>query len=161
MKPILIVFYFCVAIVLANFMASTAQAQTSDSVQQPLEESVKNKKTKWSLDRKNAKNKHVTYQWYDADKIVEVRIIETDSVEAAAAKLRQEQTKFNGGASTKLLDYGDEAYLYKARRSDASTIILRQGKFFIYVGADRLRDAKEFVKDVCDLTKKQKITNTR
>ena len=121
-----------------------------------LEETVKKKKTKWFLAHKEMKGKEASYQWYDEDKIVAIRIIEVDSLQAAADLVSQEQMKRNGSYTTQLTDYGDEAYLYKSKRRDTSAIIFRQGNYFVSVNAARFRDAKEFAKEIYESIKSKK-----
>jgi hypothetical protein len=159
MKKLIVSWFICLGIVSIISFSRRVSAQGVSSMPRSMEESVKKKTIKWFLEHKEVKDNTVAYRWYDKDKIVSIHIIETASVEAATVMLNQERLIYNNPSKTKLTEYGDEVYLYKAGGgSDKANILIRQGKYFVSIYADRLKDAKEFAKETCEMVKAAKPT---
>jgi hypothetical protein len=148
---------FCFWVGLLMFPFSTVLSQSVDSLARTLEESVKKKPVKWYLDRKEVKPKEASYHWYDGDKGVVIYLVECNSAEEAARRLILEDSIYMKPIKTKLVDYGDEAYLYRGKKDSADgKIILRQANYFITVSAARLNDAKGFAKELYEMVKEKK-----
>lgn len=156
MRNILTSTKLILGVIFMSLCLSISNAQSVSKALTSMESSVNNKKNNWTLNEKDVKEKFGKYDWIADKKTVHISIEEADSPEAAIALLKQTMLKITAPAKSKLIGYGDEAYLYKMDRTERSMILIRQSNLFILVSSSHLAHAQEFAKDICEIVKNQK-----
>jgi hypothetical protein len=144
------------AVLLFNALLVGKAQKTSTpltAVEGEVVRSVKEKKPEWSYKSVTPvyENEEVIIQqWTLGEHIVKVSIVPHDSHQGAATAMRKFAARV--GPTEGVKNMGDEAYVYKMRRS----VVFRKGKFMIYISAlttgtvDEFALGEEFAKLVAD-----------
>ncbi len=144
---------FIIGVSFMSLCLTTSYAQNINEAFTSMESSVKSKTIAWTLNEKEMKEKSGTCEWIAGKKKVHVSITETASLDEAGALLKQTMMKITAPAKSKLIGYGDEAYLYKMDSDETSMILIRQNNLFIFVRSSHLVHAQEFAKDIVGVTR--------